>query len=47
MQYGIENVSNLGAKLWDLLPEIIKNSFSHSIFKNEIRKWILKKSPRK
>ena len=43
-QYGIEIISNSGAKLWwDLLPGKIKNSSSLSIFKNEIRKQILKK----
>ena len=25
--YGIETVSNLGAKIWDLLPEEIKEYF--------------------
>ena len=39
-QYGIESVSNLGAKLWDLLPGEIKSSSSLSVFKNNIRKWI-------
>ena len=39
-QYGIESVSNLGAKLWDLLPGEIKSSSSLSVFKNNIGKWI-------
>ena len=39
-QYGIESVSNLGAKLWDLLPGEIKSSSSLSVFKNNIRQWI-------
>ena len=37
-QYGIDSVSNLGAKLWNLLPGGIKNSSSLTVFKNEIRK---------
>ena len=32
-QYGIESTSNLGAKIWDLLPGEIKDSSSLSIFK--------------
>ena len=36
-QYGIESVSNLGAKLWNLLSRKIKTSSSFSIFKNKIR----------
>ena len=43
-QRGIESVSNLGAKLWDLLGQI-KKSLSLSIFKNEISKCIPKKCP--
>ena len=45
MQYGIESVSNLGAKLWNPLPGEIKNSSSLTIFKNKIRKWIPEKYP--
>ena len=41
--YGIETISNLGAKIWDLLPEEIKNAFFLSVFKTKIKKWILKK----
>ena len=44
-QYGIESVSNLGAKLWNLLPGKIKNSSSLTVFINKIRKWILEKYP--
>ena len=38
-QYGIESVSNLGAKLWNLLPREIKNSSSLTVSKNKIRRW--------
>ena len=38
-QYGIESVSNSGAKLWNLLPREIKNSSSFTVFYNKIRKW--------
>ena len=43
--YGIETISNLGAKIWDLLPEEIKNASSLSVFKTKIKKWIPKKCP--
>ena len=36
--YGIDTISNLGAKIWDLLPEEIKNTSSMSIFKTKIKK---------
>ena len=38
-QYGIKSVSNLGAKLWNLLPREIKNSSSLTVSKNKIRRW--------
>ena len=41
--HGIETISNLGAKIWDLLPEEIKNASSLSVFKTKIKKWIPKK----
>ena len=44
-QYGIESVSNLGAKLWNLLPREIKNSSSFTVFYNKIRKWAPEKCP--
>ena len=40
--YGIKTISNLGAKIWDLLPEEIKNGSSLSVFKTKIKKWITK-----
>ena len=43
--YGIETISNLGAKIWDLLPQEIKHASSVSIFKTKIKKWIPQKCP--
>ena len=43
--YGIETISNFGAKIWDLLLEEIKNVSSMSVFKTKIKKWIPKKCP--
>ena len=44
-QYGIESVSNLGDKLWNLLPGKIKNSSYLTVSKNKIRKWTPEKCP--
>ena len=38
-KYGNEIVSNLGAKLWDILPENIKKAESLQEFKNKIKYW--------
>ena len=43
MQYGIQSVSILGAKICDLLPGETKNSSPLFLFKNKIRKWISEK----
>ena len=44
-QIGIESVSNLGAKSWNLLPGKIKNNSSLIVFRNKIRNWIPEKYP--
>ena len=38
-KYVSETVSNLGAKLWDILPENIKKAESLQEFKNKIKYW--------
>ena len=38
-KYGSETVSNLGAKLWDILPENVKKAESLQDFKEKIRFW--------
>ena len=43
--YGIETISNLGARIWHLLLEEIKNASSLSVFKTKIEKWMPKKCP--
>ena len=37
--FGKETVSNLGAKIWPLLPEELKNASSLQIFKNNLKEW--------
>ena len=38
--YGINSVSHLASKIWDLVPEEIKNSKSLPMFKQKIKLWI-------
>ena len=37
--FGKETVSNLGAKIWPLLLEELKNASSLQIFKNKLKEW--------
>ena len=37
--FGKETVSNLGAKIWSLLPEEPKNSSLLQVFKNILKEW--------
>ena len=43
--YGSETVSFLAPKIWDILPEDIKDSESLDIFKRKAKKWIPSKCP--
>ena len=38
--YGIESISNIGAKIWNILPNDIKISPSLNIFKRKIKQWV-------
>ena len=40
MRYGTETVSLLGCKIWDILPNEIKNSETLHKFKAKIKSWI-------
>ena len=40
--YGTESITNLGAKIWELIPQNIKVETSLSSFKNKVEKWIPK-----
>ena len=44
-QYGTESNTNLGAKIWNLLPVHTKDLKVLSTFKNEIKKWKPKDCP--
>ena len=37
--FGVESISTLGAKIWALVPENLKQSTSINIFKRDIKRW--------
>ena len=41
----INSITHLGTKIWDLVPEEIKDRKSLNIFKQKIKIWISKKCP--
>ena len=43
--YGTEPLSNLGTKIWDLIPKNIKELDKLSSFKTKFKKWIPEKCP--
>ena len=45
--YGTQSLSYLGPKLWEMIPNDIKNSRSVTKFKSKIKKWTLLKCPRR
>ena len=43
--YGTESITNLGAKIYELVPQNIKEEKSLSSFKKKIKKWIPQNCP--
>ena len=43
--HGIESVSYLGPKIWNLVPDEIKESESLNAFKFKIKRWIPEECP--
>ena len=43
--HGTESLSFLGPKIWELVPEGLKQSESLEIFKNKIKKWVPLRCP--
>ena len=43
--YGTESITNLGTKIWELVPQNIKEATSLSSFKNKVKKWIPQNYP--
>ena len=45
IHYGVESISTLGAKIWNLIPDDIKESKTLNIFKRKIKKWTPEQCP--
>ena len=43
--FGKETVSNLGTKIWPLLPQEFQNASSLPVFKSNVREWKLTDGP--
>ena len=43
--HGTESLSFLGPKIWELVPEVAKQSGSPEIFKKKIKQWVLSRCP--
>ena len=39
VKYGTETISHLAPKIWSLVPEVLKLSYSLNAFKSNIRQW--------
>ena len=40
VRYGIDSLTYLSPKIWNIVPEDIKKSESLNVFKTKIKKWI-------
>ena len=40
MRYGTESISTLAPKIWEILPNEIKDLDTIQIFKAKIKKWV-------
>ena len=38
--FGIESIANIAAKIWNKMPNEIKETCSLTIFKSKIKKWV-------
>ena len=44
--YRTNSITNLGPKIWELLPQNTKEAISLSSFENKVKKWIPKNCTR-
>ena len=44
-KYGLNTLRHLGLKVYDMVPEVIKNSSSVQIFKSKIKNWVPSQCP--
>ena len=45
VKYGLETLTTLGPKLWEMIPAGIRNSISLSVFKTKIKTWVPRSCP--
>ena len=45
MRYGTESISSLAPKIWEILPNEIKDSDTLQIFKAKIKNWVSVECP--
>ena len=45
--FGTDTMTNLGPKLWKLVPDKIKNTLTLSVFKSRIKIWTTDNYPRR
>ena len=45
VRYGIDSLTYLGPKIWNIVPEDLKKSESLNVFKTKIKKWIPRDCP--
>ena len=38
--FGIESIANIAAKIWNKIPNEIKEACSLTVFKSKIKKWV-------
>ena len=43
--FGIESIVNMAAKIWNKIPNEIKEAYSLTAFKNKIKKWVSEGCP--
>ena len=40
MHHGTDSLTYLGPKIWDIVPQIIKNSGPFPVFETKIKQWV-------
>ena len=45
VRYGIDSLTSLGPKIWNIVPQDLKKSESLNVFKTKIKKWIPRDCP--
>ena len=45
MHFEIESITNIDAKIWNKIPDEIKEACSLTVFKSEITKWVREGCP--